>query len=495
MTPEQLSKVAGSGKAGLGAAGGTAQWAGQAALGNRPWISHRSGDEAQEDPWDEATGETHVVAPGSADGGIAGAMTPLPAKALAAAVAAAKAASAANAPAVATVLILACNRPAYLQRTLESVTRVHAGDPRFPLVISQDGFHEPTAEVARAAAARHGLHFMQHEQGAAPRKEKASDNPTYYRISAHYHWALDRLFEEERAERVIVLEDDMELAPDFFEYMAAMAVLLDADETLWCASSWNDNGQRRFVSDASALYRSDFFPGLGWMLTARLWAELSPQWPAAFWDDWMRLGAHRGGRQCVRPEVCRTYNFGVKGASKGQFFKQYLHDVRLADVFVPWTQRNLSHLAAAPYERRFRRAVGSARVAASALDLVRDGAEAAAKRAGGGGDVAVAYASRREFENAAAALGAFKEWKDGVPRAAYRGCVTLRMHGGRTRVFIVPSAYLAEARAAVAAGGGPAGGGRKRKKGAKAGAGGVKAVPQKKRQAAREPLARQAGGE
>ena len=112
---------------------------------------------------------------------------------------------------------------------------------------------------------------------------------------------------------------------------------------------------------------------------------------------------------------------------------------------------------------------------------MRAGAAAAAAAPDGGGDVAVPYASRREFENAAAQLGVFREWKDGVPRAAYKGCVTLRMHNGRTRVFIVPSAYLEEARAAVAAA-------RKRRKG-NAGAG------PKKRKPAREPLGRKSGGE
>jgi alpha-1,3-mannosyl-glycoprotein beta-1,2-N-acetylglucosaminyltransferase len=32
------------------------------------------------------------------------------------------------------------------------------------------------------------------------------------------------------------------------------------------ASAWNDNGQEQFVRDPKAIYRSDFFPGLGWML-------------------------------------------------------------------------------------------------------------------------------------------------------------------------------------------------------------------------------------
>lgn len=30
------------------------------------------------------------------------------------------------------------------------------------------------------------------------------------------------------------------------------------------------------------LYRSDFFPGLGWMLSKSIWDELSPKWPKAY---------------------------------------------------------------------------------------------------------------------------------------------------------------------------------------------------------------------
>ena len=29
-----------------------------------------------------------------------------------------------------------------------------------------------------------------------------------------------------------------------------------------------------------------------------------------YWDDWLRLNETRKGRQFLRPEVCRTYNFG-----------------------------------------------------------------------------------------------------------------------------------------------------------------------------------------
>jgi alpha-1,3-mannosyl-glycoprotein beta-1,2-N-acetylglucosaminyltransferase len=62
------------------------------------------------------------------------------------------------------------------------------------------------------------------------------------------------------------LEEDLQIAPDFFEYFTAIAPLLDSDDTLLAASAWNDNGIKGMVKDKEALYRSDFFPGLGWMM-------------------------------------------------------------------------------------------------------------------------------------------------------------------------------------------------------------------------------------
>ena len=66
----------------------------------------------------------------------------------------------------------------------------------------------------------------------------------------------------------------MELAPDFFSYFEATAPLLETDDSLFCVSSWNDHGQSQFVQSETQLYRSDFFPGLGWMLTSKTWSEI-----------------------------------------------------------------------------------------------------------------------------------------------------------------------------------------------------------------------------
>ena len=123
-------------------------------------------------------------------------------------------------------------------------------------------------------------------------------------------------------------QDDLEVSPDFFEYFDATSPILWSDPTLYCVSAWNDNGQVTHVHDPSRflllslivarLFRSDFFPGLGWMLTRTLWEELGPTWPGAYWDDWLRHPNQRKNRGCIRPEVSRSYTFGEMGTSNSQ---------------------------------------------------------------------------------------------------------------------------------------------------------------------------------
>ena len=51
--------------------------------------------------------------------------------------------------------------------------------------------------------------------------------PVYRHITAHYMWAFDQLFNCAGYRRVVVLEDDMLVAPDLFAYFEATAKLLD----------------------------------------------------------------------------------------------------------------------------------------------------------------------------------------------------------------------------------------------------------------------------
>nr|GEU36846.1 alpha-1,3-mannosyl-glycoprotein 2-beta-N-acetylglucosaminyltransferase isoform X1 [Tanacetum cinerariifolium] len=331
----------------------------------------------------------------------------------------------ANVP-VAAVVIMACNRADYLERTIESILKYHGSVAlKFPIFVSQDGSN---SDVRTKAMGYDQLTYMQHLDNRPVHTERPGELIAYYKIASHYKWALDQLFYKHNFNRVIILEDDMEIAPDFFNYFEAGADLLDKDKSIMAISSWNDNGQIQFVHDPYTLYRSDFFPGLGWMLSKSTWDELSPKWPRAYWDDWLRLKENHKGRQFIRPEVCRTYNFGEHGSSLGQFFQQYLKPIKLNDVQVDWKSMDLSYLMEDKFVKHF------AELVKSAKPLY--GSDLLLKTINVDGDVRVQYNDQSHFENIASHFGIFEEWKDGIPRTSYKGVVVFR-HQTSKRVFLV----------------------------------------------------------
>ncbi|NXC07665.1 MGAT1 acetylglucosaminyltransferase, partial [Orthonyx spaldingii] len=326
------------------------------------------------------------------------------------------------------VLVLACDRSS-VRRCLDGILRYRPSARRFPVIVSQDCGHAETARVI-ASYGPAVAHIRQPDLSdiAVPPEHRKFQG--YYRISRHYRWALGQVFRTFRYRAAIVVEDDLEVAPDFFEYFQAVLPLLQRDPSLWCVSAWNDNGKEAMVDAGRAelLYRTDFFPGLGWLLLAELWDELEPKWPAAFWDDWMRQPEQRRGRSCVRPEVSRTVTFGRKGVSHGQFFDQYLKFIKLNDRFVPFTQLDLSYLKKDEYERFFLQQVYSApevKIEELQKDAGRDS-----------GAVRLQYRGRDSFKALAKALGLMDDLKSGVPRAGYRGIVSFVCRG--RRVFLAP---------------------------------------------------------
>jgi alpha-1,3-mannosyl-glycoprotein beta-1,2-N-acetylglucosaminyltransferase len=60
-----------------------------------------------------------------------------------------------------------------------------------------------------------------------------------------------------------------------FFFFEKTAPLLDRDSSLFCISSWNDNGYGDMDLDAGRLMRTGFFPGLGWILKMLTYADVS----------------------------------------------------------------------------------------------------------------------------------------------------------------------------------------------------------------------------
>ena len=49
----------------------------------------------------------------------------------------------------------------------------------------------------------------------------------YYRIANHYKFIMQQMFDCRQYERLIIVEDDMLFAPDFFSFFEATSRVLD----------------------------------------------------------------------------------------------------------------------------------------------------------------------------------------------------------------------------------------------------------------------------
>ncbi|KAG7312775.1 hypothetical protein JYU34_001152 [Plutella xylostella] len=333
------------------------------------------------------------------------------------------------------VLVVACNRVT-VRRCLEQLVK-HRPDPEtFPIIVSQDCGHNATYQVIKSFVDSDPSIsvVLQPNQSDITVPKKMRSLKGYYKIARHYKFALDHVLVTLGHEAVIIVEDDLDISPDFFEYFLGTYPLLSKDPTLWCISAWNDNGKQSLIDLASPglLHRTQFFPGLGWLLRSGVWGELRPVWPEAFFDDWLRDPAIIKSRSCIRPEISRTYSFGKVGVSKGQYFENHLRHMQLNTQFVHFTKLNLTYLLKENYDRNLRMLLPT--LVEMTAPEVKNSYSVAPE------SVIIIYDSVPEYTRAAKALGLMDDLRGGIPRTGYEGIVTCFIKG--RRVYLVPRETL-----------------------------------------------------
>ncbi|KAK4036588.1 alpha-1,3-mannosyl-glycoprotein 2-beta-N-acetylglucosaminyltransferase [Daphnia magna] len=330
------------------------------------------------------------------------------------------------------VLVFSCNRPD-IRRSLDGLLKYRPEAKKFPIIVSQDCAHGATAKVIRSYSDASQVTYIQQPDQSEPIVPPGEAKfKGYFKIARHYLFGLKQIFRTFNYTAVIIVEDDLDVAPDFFSYFASTYQLLKNDPTLWCVSAWNDNGKATLVDmqqGSQLLYRSDFFPGLGWMITKELWDELEPKWPKSYWDDWMRRPEQRKDRACIRPEISRTRTFGKIGVSNGMFFDKHLKYIKLNEMPVDFSTQNLSHMVQTAYDADYFRHVYSLPVV-SASD-VRTNTNLPFD-----GPLRITYHTKDTFKNAAKLLGLMDDFKSGVPRTGYHGIVSVFLNG--RRVYLAP---------------------------------------------------------
>ena len=131
----------------------------------------------------------------------------------------------------------------------------------------------------------------------------------FKRIQLHYRFFLQALFESYHFNRVIVLEDDLELSPSLLHFFEATSPLLDRDETIACISAYNDNAVAD-TGDAKLLRRSSYFPNLALMFSLQSYNKLWKDQPLTRvtngWDHWLRVRAASLHMEGVFPVIPRV---------------------------------------------------------------------------------------------------------------------------------------------------------------------------------------------
>lgn len=128
------------------------------------------------------------------------------------------------------VLVFACNRVS-ITKCLDNLIKYRPNAEQFPIIVSQDCGDEATKNVILSYKEQVTL-IQQPDQSDifVPPKEKKFKG--YYKIARHYGWALNSTFGK-GYEYVIIVEDDLNVAPDFYEYFSGTHYLLKQDPSLW----------------------------------------------------------------------------------------------------------------------------------------------------------------------------------------------------------------------------------------------------------------------
>lgn len=267
------------------------------------------------------------------------------------------------------VMLIVCKRPNLFEKAMTSILRATRDAEKFPIIVSQDDYDSAMSTIVQNKYARAGTVFhMQHahQQDAKAISKKFGGSKTtlgYVYIAQHYGFVMRTMFDEVGFDQLIFLEEDLQISPDFFSYFDSMLPILHSDSDLFCVSAWNDNGIAKLVKSPQEVFRTDFFPGLGWMMQKSMWSEIRDRWASAYWDEFMRRPDVRKGRQCIRPEISRTYTIGYTGGtSKGQF-KDHLSEIMLNTENVDWKRLDLSFLSSTlSFERYLEERLRAARL-------------------------------------------------------------------------------------------------------------------------------------
>ncbi|XP_046354639.1 protein O-linked-mannose beta-1,2-N-acetylglucosaminyltransferase 1-like [Haliotis rufescens] len=162
---------------------------------------------------------------------------------------------------------------------------------------------------------------------------------------------------------VIVLEEELLLAPNFLHFMSHFLPVLDADDSLMGVSAWNYNGFEKLSGNKNLIYRVEEFPGLGFLLKSKpflkiLTSSIHKCCKDRAWAGW-RLSVDYKGEILV-PDMSRVFRQPYQGADTSkELVTQLFGKPRTTLLDGPTPLTGMSNLTMVLYEQQLNHNIAS----------------------------------------------------------------------------------------------------------------------------------------
>ncbi len=107
------------------------------------------------------------------------------------------------------ILVIACDRVT-VKRSLDKLIQYRPSAELYPIIVSQDCGHADTARVIGSYGSQI-IHISQPDLADIPVRPDHRKFQGYYKITRHYRWALNQVFNVFAYSTVVIVEDDLEV--------------------------------------------------------------------------------------------------------------------------------------------------------------------------------------------------------------------------------------------------------------------------------------------
>ncbi|CAF0806787.1 unnamed protein product [Rotaria sp. Silwood1] len=192
------------------------------------------------------------------------------------------------------------------------------------------------------------------------RGEKTSSSSTYME---HYEKALKRMWElYSNKDKIIVIEEDLILSPDFLYTLALLSETFRKDETIDAIQMWNPNSYDIINGSIELIYRVDQFYGLGYLLRHSFYEKnmkdtFKDCCSKRVWEKW----TFSDTSSFLMPDVSRVYRRPIDGNRVNTKYVETLFNRKRKTSLNPFPPlSNIDTLRKDKYDAQLTKSINSA---------------------------------------------------------------------------------------------------------------------------------------